>query len=330
MASAFVTGASGFLGRNLVGALRQQGYDVRALVRSPEAAATVRELGAEPIMGDLDTQSAIQQAMNGCETVFHLAAYLGDWGRYEDAYRVNVTGTENVLAAARNAKVPRLVHVSTEAVLVGSGAPKIIHSDETWPLPKRPIGIYPATKALAEERVRAANSAELATIIVRPRFIWGKDDTNVLKQLVQAVQKGGFAWIGGKHLTSTTNVTNVCEGTILAAQPGHGGETYFLTDGAPIEFRSFVTAMLETQGVKPGNRSIPFGAADATAWLLEKVWQLFKFKATPPLTRTTAHLFGQEVTVNDSKARRELGYVGAKSREAGLAEMRIAASGQTK
>jgi len=224
--TAFVTGGSGFVGRNLITALRTQGIEVRALARSNSAIETVTRLGAQPVQGDLRNTDILASAMNGCDVVFHVAGQVGDWGRYEDFYQTNVVGTENVLEAARKAGVPRLVHVSTEAVLLGG--PAIVNVDETRPRPQHPLGMYGRTKGLAEERVLNANSPELSTVIVRPRFIWGKGDTTVLAQLVQTVRSGSFMWInGGYYLTSICHVANVCEGMMLAAERGQGGEIAF-------------------------------------------------------------------------------------------------------
>lgn len=316
---AFVTGGSGFVGRTLLAALRARGDAAHALVRSAAAAETVRCAGAEPVRGDLDDAEALHAGMAGCDVVFHLAALVGDWGRPEDFFRVNVAGTEQVLAAACAVGVPRLVHVSTEAVLVGG--PPLVNADETWPRPEHPQGLYPLTKGLAEARVLAANSPEFMTVVVRPRFIWGPD-SSVVTQLVRAVRAGQFAWIaGGRYLTSTCHVDNVCEGLLLAAERGRGGEVYFLTDGPPTEWRGFITALLRTQGLDPGNRSLPRQLAGAVAWGGELAWRGLRLKGAPPLTRTTVRLIGEEITVNDAKARRELGYTGAVSREAGLAAM---------
>ncbi|MGK3992444.1 NAD-dependent epimerase/dehydratase family protein [Sorangium sp. So ce1024] len=320
MSTNFVTGGSGFVGRNLIAALRARGEVVRALARSDAAAAAVSRSGAEPVRGDLDDVDALRGGMAGAQVVYHAAALVQDWGPREDYLRANVAGTEHALAAARAAGVRRFVHVSTEAVLLG-GEP-LVNVDERRPRPPSPVGLYPLTKALAEERVVAANSPELETVVVRPRLIWGLGDTSLLPQFVEAVRAGKFMWIdGGRALTSTCHVRNLCEGMILAAEKGRGGEIYFLTDGPPIETREFVTRMLATQGVDPGGRSVPRWLAAAFAQLAEWTWTGLRLKGAPPITRTVVRLFGAEVTVNDDKARRELGYQGTVSREAGLEEM---------
>lgn len=318
---AFVTGGSGFVGRNLIAALRAEGVSVRALVRSSTAVQRVQQIGAEPVQGDLDNLDALRTGMQGCDVVFHVAANASDWGKREDFYRANVTGTNNVLSVARATGVPRFVHVSTEAVLLGGGP--IVRVDESRSISSSPIGLYSETKGLAEQAVRAANTPGVfETIVIRPRFIWGKDDTSVLALLIKSVKSGSFAWINqGRYLTSTCHVDNVCEGLLLAARSGRGGEVYFLTDGDPKEFRIFITAVLHTQGIDPGSRSIPRWLARAIAYGSEWAWHTFHLQGSPPLTRSAVHIIGEEVTVNDSKARRELGYQGHVSKEAGLAEM---------
>ncbi len=321
MKRAFVTGGSGFLGKRLIAALADaRGVAVAALARSEAAAIAVRGAGAEPVRGDLDDVRALTEGMKDCDVVFHAAAYVKPHGKLAELLRVNVGGTENVLAAARAAGVRRVVHVGTEAVLA-DGNP-IVRADETRPYPERPAGPYPISKGLAERAVLAASRVgELETVVVRPRFIWGKGDTSVLPELARAVRRKKFGWIGGgRHLTSTCHVANVVEGTLLAAERGAPGEIYFLTDGPPVELRGFLTELLATQGLDAGDREIPRWAASTAA-------ALTGWMKRPVVTRTAIALLGVEVTVDDAKARRELGYVGKVTREAGLAEMRADRAG---
>jgi nucleoside-diphosphate-sugar epimerase len=171
--------------------------------------------------------------------------------------------------------------------------------------------------------VAAASDSALRTVIVRPRLIWGNDDSSVLSQLEHAVNAGRYMWIdGGRYPTSTCHVDNLCEALLLAAEKGRGGEAYFVTDGAPVELRSFFTAMLRTRGVDAGERCVPRGVALALAAVSEKLWDLLGLRTPPPATRMAVRLIGEPVTVNDTKARRELGYLGRVSRDQGLATLR--------
>jgi nucleoside-diphosphate-sugar epimerase len=314
MHHAYVTGGSGFLGKRLIAALVARGVQVTAMARSDAAAAAVTTAGATPARGDLGDRSAMTQAMSGCDTVFHAAAHVEQHGPLETFLAINVTGTENALTCARAAGIKRFVHVGTEAVLA-DGKP-IVRADEQRPRAARPAGPYPLTKGLAEAAVLAANRDGLETVVIRPRFIWGKGDTTLLPQLVGAVKRGRFGWLGGgRYLTSTCHVANVVEGALLAAERGKPGEIYFLTDGAPVEFRDFMTRLLATQGVDASR------VRDVPLWLARLVAGATGWMKHPPVTRTALALVGHEVTVDDAKARRELGYRGAVTIDAGLAEL---------
>ncbi|MGH8540890.1 MAG: NAD-dependent epimerase/dehydratase family protein [Stenotrophobium sp.] len=318
MARFFITGGSGFVGRNLIRELVKRGETVFALARSETALKSVAALGATPVAADLLTVTPDQ--LRGCDTVIHAAAVVDEWGPRKWFEEINVDGTRHLLSAAREAGVKCFVHVGTEAAY--AVGPPLVNLDETHPLPDKPLPRYPATKAAAEKLVRAANSPQMRTVVIRPRLIWGADDTSVLPKLIEAVKKNQFAWInGGHYLTSTCHVYNVVEGALLAAEKGRGGEAYFLTDGAPVEFRDFMTRLFATRSVVAGERSLPRALVRTLASTCEFLWEYLPLPGNPPLTRLAVVLGCQEVTVNDAKARRELGYLGKMSIAAGLAAL---------
>lgn len=323
MPTAFVTGGSGFIGGRLIERLRAEGWDVRALARRDEAHAAVEALGAAVVRGDLDHVAGLREGADGVDAVFHCAAKADDWGPPEEFERVNVRGTENVLAAARDAGARRVVHVGTEAALM-AGQP-LVDVDEHTPLRPDSRALYPATKARAELAVRAANGPGLETVVIRPRFVWGRGDTTLLPVLVTLVDAGQFRWIGGgTHLSAITHVDNTVEGLWLGATKAPPGSVYFVTDGDPVEFKEFVGAMLATQGVRAPDKTIPLGVARAAAATLETAWRRLNRPGRPPVTRFAVWASGMECTINIERARRELGYAPVKDRDAGLAELRQA------
>jgi nucleoside-diphosphate-sugar epimerase len=325
MTTAFVTGGSGFVGGRLISRLVADGHTVHALARSDSSAEKVAELGATPRRGDLADPESLAKAAEGAELAFHSAAWLEPGGSWADFTKSNVDGTRNVIEACRHTGVRRLVHVGTEAALM-AGQP-LVNVDETTPLRPDSRAPYPATKAWAEQLVRDANGARLETVVVRPRFVWGAGDTSVLPQLVKAVRSGRFAWIGGgTNLMDTTHIDNTVEGLVLGAERGRPGEAYFVTDGEPVRFRAFVTELLETQGVRAPNRSLPYWAANLIAEAGERAWRLLRRPGAPPLDYMSLWATALECTINIGKARGELGYAPVRTREEGFAELRSGAA----
>jgi nucleoside-diphosphate-sugar epimerase len=320
MPTAFVTGGSGFIGGFLIERLRSEGWDVRALARSQDAEQKVRERGAVPVPGDLENEELMRDGAAGCDVAFHAAAKVEDWGDPADFERINVQGTENVIAACRGAGVRRLVHVGTEAALM-AGRP-LVNVDEGAPLRPDSPALYSSSKAKAEQHVRDANDAGLETVVIRPRFVWGRGDTTLLPALVELVRSGRFRWVGGgRHLTATTHVANTVEGLWLGATRAEPGGVYFVTDGEPVVFREFVSALLETQGVTPPTGSVPAGVARVAAAAAERAWRLLRRPGPPPLTRFAVWVSSQECTIDTGRAERELGYRPVTSREQGLADL---------
>lgn len=314
----FVTGGSGFVGGRLIERLVESGDDVRALARSEAAAEAVRRLGAEPVRGDLTDRPSLEAGAAGCELAFHSAAKVGDWGPWEEFERVNVEGSRNVARSCAAAGVRRVVHVSTEAVLI-AGEP-LVNVDETAPTRPDSKAPYSASKALAERAVLAETGVE--RVIVRPRFVWGAGDTTLLPQIASMVRGGRFAWIGGGgQLTDTTHVDNVVHGLRLGAERGADGEIYFVTDDERVVFREFLSDLIRTQGLEPPARNVPAALAGTMAALSEGAWRLLPLRGSPPLSRFTVWVSSQECTIDISKAKRDLGYEPIKRRDAGLAEL---------
>ncbi|BEV10587.1 NAD-dependent epimerase/dehydratase family protein [Asticcacaulis sp. DW145] len=320
---ALVTGGSGFVGKHLIHRLLSVGWRVRALGRSPEALAGVRNLGAEPIAGDLLDRTSLTTAMDGVEVVFHVAAHFKLWGPMSEFRRINVDGTRNVIEEAERAGVRRVVYVSAAAVVMGR--PEAMHgATESLPLHKMTFAPYATSKAEAEEVLLAANGrcAGFSTVAIRPPFIWGPD-MPALDHMVETVRKGQFQWVsGGRQALSTCHVDNLCHALILGADRGSGGEAFFVSDGEDTTLKSFLTRLLGSRGVIPKDRNVPFGLAWALAGLMGAVWRAFRRKGEPPITRQMLRLIGKGFTIDISRARLELGYAPLISPADGMRRMR--------
>jgi dihydroflavonol-4-reductase len=133
-----VTGATGFLGHNLVSLLVASGYSVRALVRESSDTRQLRELGVELFVGDVRAAASVNAALAGCTVVVHAAGLFRLWGEVRDFERTNVEGTPDVLEAALRHSVRKLVHISTAAV-AGNPQPRQVIDEAT---PSRPVDAY--------------------------------------------------------------------------------------------------------------------------------------------------------------------------------------------
>ena len=227
-----VTGGGGFVGKALSRALRQQGQEVLSLARGsyPELAAE----GIQSAQVDLSSDIASWwELLKGAHGVFHTAAKVDMFGRYDGFYRTNVVGTEHVIAACCKAGVPNLVFTSSPSV-VHDGS-DLCGIDESYPYPKHFDAYYPATKARAEQLVRAANSSGLRTVSLRPHLIWGSGDTNLVPTVVARARAGRLTQVGdGSNLVDFSYIddcvqAHLCAMRALEDRPDQvGGKVYFI------------------------------------------------------------------------------------------------------
>jgi nucleoside-diphosphate-sugar epimerase len=243
--------------------------------------------------------------------------------------RNNIDGTIAVARAAAAAHCRRLVFVSSEAVLFGA---PIVNADERTPIPDAThlaaggANSYSVTKREAERWLLSeAATLGLEVVIVRPRLLWGRDDTTVTPQLVALGRSGLLALLGGGGArTSSCHVDNACEALVCAATRGRAGEIYFATDGPPVPAAQFYRALVvAASGRAPrlGVGTLPVALASALAAAGQAVATATAGRLRAPLTFADVCAFGREVSVRDAKARRELGYAPRTRRAQGLADV---------
>ena len=208
-----VTGGTGFLGRRLVDRLLAEGRRVAILGRTPAPDLAAR--GVRFIRASLDDPAAVTAACENVETVFHVAAKVGVWGRYDDFFRINVLGTRALLEGARRHGVKNFVHTSTPSVVYNGRA--LANADESLPLTTACPSPYPLTKAIAEHEVLAASSETLRTIALRPHLIWGVGDPHLVPRVLARARAGRLRIVGqGTNRVDMVHVENAVDAHLLA------------------------------------------------------------------------------------------------------------------
>jgi len=315
----FVSGASGFVGSELVPQLLRGGYRVRGLARSERTASAIARLGAEPAAGDLANIDALTRAMAGCGLVILAAARLRAGGSFDAHVRDNVTGTEHMLSAARRAGVHRFVMVGASMCLLGSRP--VIDADESWPLGEPRYSSYVRTKTLADRMVLQADRPGFATCVVRPGWVWGPGDPQTTA-IVDAARKGRMRLIdGGRHPIVTSHIDNTVQGIVMTLQRGAGGQAYYVFDDGVISIRDFIASLLEANRLPAPTKSTSRRMAWILGSLMERSWAILRRPGEPPVSRLMAALNGGPFIVSDAKARRELGYSPVITRDEALVRL---------
>jgi len=280
-----VTGGSGLLGRTTIAALEARGHEVVALQRNRSA-----ELACEQVLGDVCDASTVAAAAAGSAAVIHGAARVGVVGTRDEFRRVNVGGTEAVVAACRGASVERLVFVSSPSVgyesvpTVGAGArtPITTRHDRSW---------YSESKGKAELVALAANGPSLAVTAIRPHAIWGPGDTQLIGRIVERAHAGRlFVVGGGAALIDTTYVDNAADALVAAAEnltptSDLAGRAFVISNGEPLPVRVLLERICEAAGAPPPKRDVSLPLARGMASVVERLWTRARPDAEPPATR---------------------------------------------
>ncbi|MBU0482335.1 MAG: NAD-dependent epimerase/dehydratase family protein [Proteobacteria bacterium] len=315
-----VTGGGGFVGRAITMRLRQRGVSVRVIGRSnyPD----LHLPGVSICNGDIRDKNFLANAFAGCDAVFHVAAKAGIWGKREEYYAINVTGTANVLEACRTNQVPALVYTSTPSV-VFNGA-DLCGGDESLPYAETFLCHYAETKMLAEKMVLAANSDHLKTVALRPHLIWGPGDTNLVPRLIERGRKGLLKRVGeGANLVDISYIDNVVDAQIKAAADllttgNSAGKPYFISQGEPVNLWDWINEFYKLCGVPAVSKSVSFKKARFVGGLLEKVYGALDIKSEPLMTRFLAEQLAHSHWFSIASAKNDFGYAPAVTTREGM------------
>ena len=307
---ALVTGGGGFLGRHIVELLLDRGSRVTVFARGhyPE----LGRQGALLARGSLADLDALTQACRGVDIVYHVAAKAGLWGPWDEFYRANVTGTENVIAACRANGVPKLVYTSSPSVIFDGSDQRGI--DETTPYPTHYESPYPETKAIGEQRVIEANGDGLLTTSLRPHLIFGPRDNHLLPSLLEKARQGRLPQVGdGTNKVDLTYVKDAARAHLLAADalaPGSpvAGGIYFISQDEPVVLWPWIQDLLRQLDLPAVRIRIPLGIARAAGGLLVAAYRSLRLRGEPPLTPFLASELAQNHYYDVSAAKRDFGY----------------------
>ncbi len=306
---ALVTGGNGFVGRAIVNQLLESGVKCRVIGRNqyPE----LEKLGVECVVGNISDTNAMMAATEGVDTVFHVAALAGIWGKWQDYYETNVVGTKSVINACKD-RVKRLVYTSTPSVVFDRES--IENGDETLPYPEKYLCHYAKSKVEAEKMLLAANSDKLLTAAIRPHLVWGPGDPHLIPRLIEARLAGRLKVVGKKNnLVDISYVDNVAYSHILAANnlatsKTAAGKPYFISQEEPVNLWEWLDDLFDQLGVPRLDSSVSFPMAYVVGGLLECVYTVLGKNEEPPMTRFVAEQLAKSHYFSLRNAQKDLGY----------------------
>jgi nucleoside-diphosphate-sugar epimerase len=319
MKTVLVTGATGYVGKQLALRLAGSGHRVHALYRSETRIGGLGHENIRLFKGTLNDPDSLDKAMKGCEGVYHVAAFASVWTpRPEEIYEQNVTGTVNVLESALKSGVERVVHTSTAGVFGPSGDEP---NREDKPLATNHFVHYDRSKALAEQKVEAYVRDGMDVVIVNPTRIYGPGrmgDSNGVTRMIRDYITGRWHIIpgNGRSVGNYVYIEDVVKGHVLAMEKGRTGERYLL-GGSNLSFNEFFRILKETAGCRHFLIRVPFSLGISLAAMMLTTAKLTG--RMPMITPGHLKRYSRNWAVSIEKAGRELGYDPLEFRE-GLRE----------
>ena len=306
----FVTGATGFIGTKLVNALLAKGYSVHALSRAASNREGLMHERVRLVQGDLLDRESLRKGMEGCSQVFHLAAYAKNWSRDPSVFfRQNVDGMTNVLDAARDAGIKRVVFTST--IVVFGPRPAGVIGDESMPrITPKYFTEYEESKAVAERKALEYVKKGHPIVIVNPTRVYGPGkltEGNSVSLMIDMYDRGKVPVLlnNGVNVGNYVLVDDLVRGHILAMERGKIGERYIL-GGENASLKRIFELVDEASGKKHFQFSLPPSIAMLYGSLEKKRAEWLRMY--PQITPGWVETFLQDWAYTCAKAERELGY----------------------
>lgn len=306
----FVTGGNGFIGSRVVRELLKQGYSVRLLLRKTSQIHRLQNLNFEKVQGDILDKSSLEKGMEGCDAVIHLAC-ISSWDQIRSGAmeKVAIEGSRNVFEVALQKKVKRIVHVSSAAAVNGGENPKEIFNEGASFWLQNSSLIYAKAKHQIEKIANEYLKKGLPLVICNPSEVYGEEDdqfitagnlVNLIKDWPTVVPHGG---------TGVVYVQDVAKGIVQALEKGRVGERYILSS-ENLTIAEIARVTLQAAGKKRKVVRVPNGLLVGVVYLLEKL------KVKPPIASDVLDYAVRYWFVDNSKAKKELGFNPLPAREA--------------
>jgi dihydroflavonol-4-reductase len=303
----FVTGATGFLGSHVARQLLAKGADLRLLIRSTSRLDNIADIAAERVTGDLRDLDSLKKGMGECEFVFHVAADYRLWSRNgQDLYDSNVEGTRNILQAARDSGVRRVIYTSSVATMGFGNNGRL--TDEKSPVTlSNMIGDYKRSKFLAEQLVIEAGRSGQNVVMVNPTTPVGERDIKPTPsgQIVVDFLKRKFPAYVDTGL-NLVDVIDCADGHLLAMEHAHPGERYIL-GGENLTLKQILDKLGALTGLPSPKIRLPYAVALATG-VVDTIVVGKMFKREPRVTIDAVRMGRKRMFVTSAKAERELGW----------------------
>jgi dihydroflavonol-4-reductase len=312
---AFITGATGFVGSHVARLLREQGADLRLLIRPHSRLDNIQTLDAEFVTGDLTDADSLRRGIEGCDVVFHVAADYRLWTPDpKPMYASNVGGTEQVIRSAQAAGVRRIVYTSSVATMGFHYEPQAV--DEASPVRESDmIGHYKRSKFLAEEVAIKLAKAGAPVVVVNPSTPVGEQDikpTPTGRIVVDFLKKKFPAYVEtGLNLV---DVIDVARGHLLACEHGRIGERYIL-GGENLTLKQILDCLASITGLPSPSIKLPYAAA-LVSGIFDTFFTGVLMHREPRVTLDSVRMGRKIMWVSSAKAENELGYRAGPVREA--------------
>ena len=302
-----ITGATGFIGRNIAEKLYEEGMEVITTGRSLQVGKELEKKGIKFIKADITDMDELKKKFSTVDCLIHCAARAGDWGSYKEYYAPNVLGTENVIIACKIHNIKKIIFISSPSIYYTGEDRYNVSEDE--PIPEKQFH-YSRTKLIAEKRFMELQQDGFKVIILRPRAVYGKYDNIFVPRILRMSEKRIPLINEGKALIDITYIDNLVNAIkcCLSVPENAWNEAYNISNGDPISVRDWFSQIMEIFNRPFNTENVSLPVANFIAGIIEFFSNLPFGNKSPKITRFSVGYLGRSLTMSIEKAKQKLNY----------------------